>query len=116
MQNLRLTDTNAADDSAGSVWGLDGNLFMPVIASAALSIGILLVLFSALHVHWLVSTLLGAIPFAVTLAYILLFKQGKPPGYDRDLLELWTSGRGFSLTISNQPKFRPLAFQNETTR
>jgi hypothetical protein len=45
MNELRLTDTNAADDSAGSVWGLDGNLFMPVVASAALSIGVILILF-----------------------------------------------------------------------
>ena len=50
MNELRLTDTNAADDSAGSVWGLDGNLFMPVVASAAISIGVILILFSLLHV------------------------------------------------------------------
>jgi hypothetical protein len=78
--NLRMTDTNAADDSGGSVWGLDGNLFMPVVASAALSVGVLLVLFAMFHVHWLLSLLLGAVPFAATLTYVLLFKQGKPPG------------------------------------
>ena len=94
--NLRLTDTNAADDSGGSVWGLDGNLFMPVVVAAAASIGVLLLLFGLFHVHWLVSTLIGAIPFGGTLTYVLLFKQGKPPGYDRDLFDLWTSGRGFS--------------------
>ena len=106
--NFRLTETNAADDSGGSVWGLDGNLFMPVVASAAISIGVLLLLFALLHVHWLVSTLIGAVPFAGTLTYVLLFKQGKPPGYDRDLFDLWTSGRGFSPVDSNQDSFRPL--------
>lgn len=106
MQNLRLTDTNAADDSAGSVWGLDGNLFIPVVASAALSIGLLLVLFGAFHVHWLISALLGALPFVGTMSYVLLFKQGKPPGYDRDLFEFWITGQGFSLTASQQPPFR----------
>ena len=63
MNELRLTDTNAADDSAGSVWGLDGNLFMPVVASAALSIGVILILFSFLHVAWWLSFPLGAVPF-----------------------------------------------------
>ena len=106
--NFRLTETNAADDSGGSVWGLDGNLFMPVVASAAISIGVLLLLFALLHVHWLVSTLIGAVPFAGTLTYVLLFKQGKPPGYDRDLFDLWISGRGFSPVDSNQDSFRPL--------
>ena len=80
MNELRLTDTNAADDSAGSVWGLDGNLFMPVVASAALSIGVILILFSFLHVAWWLSFPLGAVPFGATLSYVLLFKQGKPPG------------------------------------
>ena len=106
--NFRLTETNAADDSGGSVWGLDGNLFMPVVASAAISIGVLLLLFALLHVHWLVSTLIGAVPFAGTLTYVLLFKQGKPPGYDRDLFDLWISGRGFSPVVSNQDSFRRL--------
>ena len=106
--NFRLTDTNAADASGGSVWGLDGNLFMPVVASAAVSIGVLLLLFGLFHVHWLVSGLIGAVPFAATLTYVLLFKQGKPPGYDRDLFDLWTSGRGFSPVASNQESFRRL--------
>lgn len=102
MADLRLTDTNAADDSAGSVWGLDGNLFIPVVASAAGSIGIVLVLFSAFHVHWLLSAIIGAIPFALTLGYVLLFRQGKPPGYDIDLFELWIEGKGFSINTSQQ--------------
>jgi hypothetical protein len=106
MQNLRFTDTNAADDSGGSVWGLDGNLFMPVVASAALSIGVVLILFAMFHVYWLVSFAIGAIPFAGTLTYVLLFKQGKPPGYDRDLFDLWATGRGFSPIASNQDSFR----------
>ena len=68
MNELRLTDTNAADDSAGSVWGLDGNLFMPVVASTALSIGVILILFSFFHVAGWLSFLLGAVPFAFPLA------------------------------------------------
>jgi hypothetical protein len=102
MADLRLTDTNAADDSAGSVWGLDGNLFMPVVASAALSIGVLLILFSAFHMNWFLSAAIGVVPFALTLAYVLLFKQGKPPGYDLDLFELWIVGKGFAFNPRTQ--------------
>ena len=32
MNELRFTDTNAADDSAGRVFGLDGNLYLPVVS------------------------------------------------------------------------------------
>ena len=105
MADLRLTDTNAADDSAGSVWGLDGNLFIPVVASAAGSIGIVLVLFSAFHANWLLSAVVGALPFVLTLSYVLLFKQGKPPGYDIDLFELWIEGNGFSIDSHQQYLF-----------
>ena len=102
MTELRLTDTNAADDSAGSVWGLDGNLFMPVVASAAFSIGVILMLFSFLHVVWWVSFPLGTAPVGGTLTYVLLFKQGKPPGYDRDLFEFWIVGRAFGFNAGDQ--------------
>ncbi|SDT90588.1 hypothetical protein SAMN05444156_0614 [Verrucomicrobium sp. GAS474] len=104
--HLRLTDTNAADDSGGSVWGLDGNLFLPVVASATLSIGVLLVLFAAFHVNWLASALIAAVPFSGTLAYVLLLKQSKPPGYDLDLFDLWINGRGFSLVQRGQTLHR----------
>jgi hypothetical protein len=105
MNELRLTDTNAADDSAGSVWGLDGNLFMPVVAAAALSIGVILILFSFLHIVWWLSFPLGAMPFGLVLLYVLLLKQGKPPGYDRDLFELWITGHSFS--PADESKDRP---------
>jgi len=65
-----------------------------------------LLLFSAFHANWFLSALIGAIPFGGTLTYVILFKQGKPPGYDRDLFELWITGKGFSLIVSQQAKFR----------
>jgi hypothetical protein len=109
MTELRLTDTNAADDSAGSVWGLDGNLFMPVVGSAALSIGVVLLLFSFMHLAWWLSYPLGAVPFGGTLTYVLLLKQGKPPGYDFDVFEWWITGPGFSFNPWDQlPARRPV--------
>lgn len=108
MSELRLTDTNAADDSSGAVWGLEGNLFIPVVISAMVSIGLVMILLGAFQWHWLVSALIGGMPFAGTLAYILLFKQGKPPGYDIDLFELWTNGRGLMFNPHDQADYRSL--------
>jgi len=45
---------------------------------------------------------LGAVPFVGTLTYVLLLKQGKPPGYDRDLFELWITGHGFAFNAGDQ--------------
>jgi hypothetical protein len=33
MTELRLTETNAADDSSGRAFGLDGNLYLPVLCA-----------------------------------------------------------------------------------
>ena len=92
MSELRFTDTNSADDSQGKTWGLEGNLFWYLVLSGFLGVIVLLLMFSALR--W---TLLQAAPVAVTpmvlaLLYIFLLRQGKPPGYDRDLIEGYFSG------------------------
>ena len=34
-------------------------------------------------------------PLALSLIYVFGFKQGKPPGYDADLLDYWVNGSGF---------------------
>lgn len=93
---LRLTDTNAASDSKGRTWGLEGGLFWWLIGGIGLGITLfflmLVVLGSSLGMSFLVAT----IPVLVCLAYIFGLRQGKPPGYDRDLFEYAVSGRGFS--------------------
>ena len=35
-------------------------------------------------------------PLGLCLAYIFGFRQGKPPGYDRDCFEHWFSAGGFA--------------------
>ena len=92
---LRFTETNSADDSAGKTWGLEGNLFWYLVGGAFASVLTLLLLFSVWR--WsLVSALLpAAVPITLTLLYILAFRQGRAPGYDTDLFELWLRGPGF---------------------
>ena len=46
---LRLTDTNAASDSKGRTWGLEGGLFWWLIAGIGASIIVFFVLLVLLH-------------------------------------------------------------------
>ena len=94
-QELRFTETNSADDSAGKTWGLEGNLFWFVAGGAFAAVVTLLLLFSV--AHWsLLSALVPALtPLVLALLYALALRQGKPPGYDTDLFELWLKGPGF---------------------
>jgi hypothetical protein len=92
---LRFTETNSADDSAGKTWGLEGNLFWYLVGGAFASVLTLLLLFSVWRWNLISALLPAAVPIALTLLYILAFRQGRPAGYDTDLFELWLKGPGF---------------------
>ena len=96
---LRLTDTNAASDSKGRTWGLEGGLFWWLIGGIGAGITLFFVLLVVVGSSLLVSFLVALVPVLVCLAYIFGLRQGKPPGYDRDIFEYVVSGRGFSPEI-----------------
>ena len=92
---LRLTDTNAASDSKGRTWGLEGGLFWWLIGGIGAGIIVFFILLVPLHSSLLLSVIVALVPVLVCLAYIFGLRQGKPPGYDRDMFEHLLSGRGF---------------------
>ena len=103
-RELRFTETNSADDSAGKTWGLEGNLFWFIVGGAFASVVMLLLLFSVSHWPLLSALVPSLTPIGLALLYVLAFRQGKPAGYDIDLFELWLKGRGFGPEI---PRIRP---------
>lgn len=92
---LRFTETNSADDSAGKTWGLEGNLFWYLVGGSFASVLTLLLLFSVWRWSLIAALLPAAVPLTLTVLYVLAFRQGRPPGYDTDLFELWLKGPGF---------------------
>lgn len=92
---LRLTDTNSADDSKGRTWGLDGHLFWYVLAGVFAFVTVLLFLFSGLRAPFWPSFAFAFLPLALSLIYVFGFRQGKPPAYDLDLIDYCVSGSGF---------------------
>jgi hypothetical protein len=107
-RELRFTETNSADDSAGKTWGLEGNLFWFVVGGAFVSVTMLLLFFSMCHWDLLSALPPALIPLGVALLYALAFRQGKPSGYDIDLFELWLKGPGFGpeiLRVKAPPSF-----------
>ena len=97
---LRLTDTNAASDSSGRTWGLDGNLVWWLIGGIGGSIAVFFGLLVGLEVSLLASLLVAVVPLLLVLGYILGLRQGKPPGFDRDFLESLFFGPGFSPEVN----------------
>ena len=93
--DLRLTDTNAASDSKGRTWGLEGGLFWWLVGGMGVGLTVFLVLLVILKSSLLTSFVVALLPVALCLAYIFGLRQGKPPGYDRDIVEHVVTQRGF---------------------
>lgn len=93
--DLRLTDTNAASDSKGRTWGLEGGLFWWLVGGVGVGITVFFVLVVLLKSSLLTSFVIALVPLAFCLAYIFGLRQGKPPGYDRDIFEHVVTQRGF---------------------
>jgi len=87
MNELRFTDTNAADDSVGRAFGLDGNLYLPLAAGLVAAIGIFAG-FGLLGIGYGTAGLLGLVPIGVVSVWVLGLRHGKPRGYDRDRADM----------------------------
>jgi len=94
--DLRLTDTNAASDSKGKTWGLEGGLFWWLVGGVGAGITLFFVLLVPMKASFLTSFVVALLPIALCLAYIFGLRQGKPPGYDRDMFERVFTGSGFA--------------------
>lgn len=92
---LRFTDTNAATDSAGRTWGLEGNLFWWLVGGIGIGITVFFVMVVGFKAGIFISFIAAAVPVLLCVAYILGLRQGKPPGYDRDVIERLFTSSGF---------------------
>lgn len=92
MSGLRFTDTNAGDDSSGRAFGLEGNLYLPIVIGLIGGVALFALLSLGLHVNFGLGAGAAALPLLAVLGWITLLKQGKPAGYDRDRLEQCAGG------------------------
>ena len=104
--DLRLTDANAASDSKGKTWGLEGGLFWWLVGGVGAGIMLFFVLLVPMKASFLTSFVVALLPVALCLAYIFGLRQGKPPGYDRDMFERLFTGSGFAPEAESNRNFR----------
>jgi hypothetical protein len=93
--DLRLTDTNAASDSKGRTWGLEGGLFWWLVGGIGAGITLFFVLLVMVKSSLLTAFVVALVPVGLCLAYIFGLRQGKAPGFDRDIFERVLTGSGF---------------------
>jgi len=99
---LRLTETNSADDSLGRAFGLDGNLYLPVVLTAFGALGLFGIVTLVFHASVLLASVVCALPLAGVLLWAVFLRHGKPSGYDRDFLEHSIGGGSFTRVEADQ--------------
>ena len=103
MSELRITDTNSANDSKGRAFGLEGNDFLYVLVGLVVALGLYLLLSGLLHAHPAVAAVL-ALPFLLgPLGWVLFLRHNKPAGYAEDWFDQRVNGEGWSFAARTQP-------------
>lgn len=102
MSELRHTETNSADDSAGRAFGLEGNLYLPVLLALMGGLVLFAILGVLLRLNYGVAASMTGLPVVAVIVWVLFLKQGKPTGYDRDLIEEWLGGGNFTRVGADQ--------------
>ena len=86
MKHLRQTPTNSSDDSKGHSLGLEGDQFLYVIGALLVGVVLLLVAMNS-GVSPAMSLLLAVLPMPIAVAFLFIFKIGKPARYAGDLIQ-----------------------------
>lgn len=98
---LEPINTKARSKSRGNRFGLEGNLYLWLVAAAFASVGI--AVFAPLSWNMTIRLFLGMVPMVLTGLYVVLLKHRQPPNYDRDVLAAIVNGRSF-----DQSDFQPI--------
>lgn len=103
MNELRITDTNSANDSRGRAFGLEGNDFIYVLVAFVVTLGLYLVFAFMLKLGMAVALLFSLPVFLAVTAWVLLFRHNKPDGYAEDFFDDLINGEGWSFSARTQP-------------
>ncbi len=103
MHELRITDTNSANDSRGRAFGLEGNDFIYVLIAFVVALALYLILTFVLHAGLAVGLLFSLPVFVCPLAWVVLLRHNRPDGYAEDLFDDLVNGEGWSLANHGQP-------------
>lgn len=102
MAELRVTDTNSANDNRGRAFGLEGNDFVYVLVAFVAALGLYAVCTTVLRVPPLGAIVLSLPIFAAPTAWVLLLRHNKPRGYAEDWFEHLVNREGWSYAPHSQ--------------
>jgi hypothetical protein len=104
MAELRVTDTNSANDTKGRAFGLEGNDFLYVLVAFVAAMALYLVSTAVLRIPALGALILSLPVVAVPASWVLLLRHNKPAGYAEDWFDHLVNREGWSLAPAAQPR------------
>lgn len=102
MAELRITDTNSANDSRGRAFGLEGNDFIYVLVALVFAMGLYVVCTTILRIRMLPAVCLSLPFFLVPGAWVLLLRHNKPAGHAEDWFDHLVNREGWSFVSGTQ--------------
>ena len=115
MAELRITDTNSANDSKGRAFGLEGNDFMIVLVAFVAAMAFYLIATVVLRIPALGGLVLALPLFTAPTAWVLLLRHNKPAGYATDWFDHIVNREGWSFVTARQSG-NPARKSHEHTR
>jgi hypothetical protein len=101
--SLIYTDSRPRAKATGYAFGFEGNLGMPVIVSALISVFFLNhLLGSDIRIALFAKFLIALLSTVLTAGYVVILRSHRLPRFDVDLLASWIGGRAFQ-----QAKYQP---------
>ena len=104
MAELRITDTNSANDNKGRAFGLEGNDFIYVLVAFVVAMAVYVVCTAILRVHTLGALVLALPLFVGPTAWVVLLRHNKPAGYAEDWFDQCVNREGWSFAPGVQPR------------
>lgn len=99
---LRITDTNSANDSKGRAFGLEGNDFLIVLVAFVAAMAFYLIATVVFRISALGALVLALPLFVAPAAWVLLLRHNKPAGYAADWFDHIVNREGWSLVTAHQ--------------
>lgn len=81
------TDTNSANDSKGWAFGLEENLFIPIVIGAFVGAVVTTACLMLQLMDVVMSIAWGCLFPGLALLYVMTLRHNRPPNFDRDLFE-----------------------------
>lgn len=103
MTELRITDTNSANDSKGRALGFEGNDFLYVIGAIVAGLATYLVMSYLLGAGTTVALIVALPVLLGPITWVLVLRRNKPEGYAEDFFDQLFNGEGWSFAPHAQP-------------